>query len=66
MNRKRFEHAVDQILEELPPWVIERIDNLVVVVEERPGADQDQDLLGLYEGVSLPERSADYWGTLPD
>jgi predicted Zn-dependent protease with MMP-like domain len=22
--------------------------------------------LGIYEGISLPERSADYWGALPD
>jgi predicted Zn-dependent protease with MMP-like domain len=59
---------VDRVLDSLPEWVIERIDNLVVVVEERPSPDQDPegDLLGLYEGVSLRERSGDYWGTLPD
>jgi predicted Zn-dependent protease with MMP-like domain len=68
MNRKRFELVVDRVLEELPDWVIQRVDNLVVVVEERPRPDQDPDgdLLGIYEGVSLPERSHDYWGNLPD
>ena len=68
MNKRRFEQVVDTALESLPSWVVERIDNLVVVVEEKPSADQDPegDLLGLYEGVSLRDRSGDYWGALPD
>lgn len=68
MNRRRFEQEVDRVLDQLPDWVIESIDNLVVVVEERPTPDQDPDgdLLGLYEGISLLERSGDYWGNLPD
>jgi predicted Zn-dependent protease with MMP-like domain len=69
MSRREFEQVVDRVLDQLPDWVLEKIDNLVVVVEERPSPDQDptgNTLLGLYEGVSLPERSADYWGALPD
>lgn len=56
------------MLDSLPDWVVERIDNLVIVVEDRPTPEQDPegDLLGLYEGISLRERSGDYWGTLPD
>ncbi len=65
MNRLEFESAVDDALDTLPEWVIEQIDNLHVVVEERPTPEQG-DVLGLYEGVSLAERSADYWGALPD
>ncbi len=65
MNRTEFEATVDHALESLPPWVIEQIDNLHVVVEENPPPGDDG-LLGLYDGVSLPERSADYWGALPD
>jgi predicted Zn-dependent protease with MMP-like domain len=41
------------------------MDNIHVVVEDRPTPDQG-DVLGLYEGVSLLDRSADYWGALPD
>jgi predicted Zn-dependent protease with MMP-like domain len=68
MNRRRFEHVVDRVLDGLPDWVIDRIDNLVVVVEDRPTPEQDPDgqLLGIYEGTSLLDRSADYWGVLPD
>ena len=68
MNRKRFEQVVDRALEALPAWVLDRIDNLVVVVEEKPKPDQDPDgdLLGIYEGVSLLDRSGEYWGALPD
>lgn len=52
------------MIEELPDWVIEEIDNLVVVVEDYPSREQG-DLLGVYEGVSLAERG-DYSGVLPD
>jgi len=65
LNRAEFESVVDAALEGLPGWVIDQIDNLHVVVEERPSGEE-KELLGLYEGVSLAERSADYWGALPD
>ena len=64
-----FEAVVDDVLDGLPDWVKERIDNLMVVVEEQATADQNPDgdhLLGLYDGVNLIERSADYWGAMPD
>lgn len=69
MSRAHFEQVVDRALEGLPEWVHERIDNLIVVVEDWPTPVQDPDgegLLGIYEGVSLAERSGDYWGALPD
>ena len=65
MNRREFERIVDAALDEIPEDILARIDNLVVVVEDAPAADQDPDLLGLYEGVPLEERG-DYWGALPD
>lgn len=65
MNNAEFDAAVDRALESLPTWVKERMDNIHVVVEDHPTPEQG-DLLGLYEGVSLLERSSDYWGVLPD
>ncbi len=64
LRRSQFERAVDQVLEQLPDWVLEKIDNLVVVVEEHPPPD-DQHLLGIYEGLALSERGS-YSGALPD
>jgi predicted Zn-dependent protease with MMP-like domain len=69
VNRRHFEHVVDRVLDGLPEWVLDQIDNLVVVVEEYPTSEQDpqgEGLLGIYEGVSLAERSGDYWGAMPD
>jgi predicted Zn-dependent protease with MMP-like domain len=59
-----FERSVDRALEGLPDWVLARIDNLVVVVEEAPPPESG-DLLGIYEGVALSERD-DYSGVMPD
>lgn len=52
------------MIEDLPEWVVEEVDNLIVVVEDAPSKDQG-DILGIYEGVSLAERG-DYSGALPD
>ncbi len=69
MNIEQFETEVDSILESLPSWVKEKIDNLVVVVASRPTREQNpsgEPLLGLYEGVSLAERGFDYFAFAPD
>lgn len=69
VNREDFETLVDEALEEIPAEFLDRIDNLVVVVEDRPSAQQDphgDGLLGLYEGISLAERGIDYSGFMPD
>ncbi len=64
LTRREFERIVDQVLEELPGDIAAKLDNLVVVVEERPPPGED--LLGLYEGISLADRGMDYAGALPD
>ena len=61
---ERFNELVAEALDELPRWVRERLDNVEVVVEDRPPAGQH--LLGLYEGVPLTERGGGYTWTLPD
>ncbi len=69
MTPAEFDRIVDEALEELPEWVVERIDNLMVETAARPSVAQDpsgEGLLGLYEGVSLLERGIDYFGTMPD
>ena len=68
MRRVEFESVVDEVLASLPEWVVERIDNLRITVEEWPNRDQDasRSILGVYEGISLLERAGDYSGFLPD
>ena len=69
MNLDEFEAEVDGVLASLPPWVVARIDNVVIVVERRPRKTQNpggETLLGLYEGVSLAERGVDYYAVTPD
>ncbi len=69
MNRREFEQVVDDTIEELPQWVVDRIDNLQIIVLEHPTRDQDphgEGMLGLYEGVSLLERGNDYFAAMPD
>ena len=69
MDIEAFEAEVDAVLATLPPWVVARIDNLIVVVERRPTAGQDptrSNLLGLYEGISLADRGVDYFAAAPD
>ncbi len=64
-----FERIVDGVLDELPQWVVDEIDNLHVVVQDRPTAAQAEHgahLLGLYEGVMLKDRGMNYFAAAPD
>jgi predicted Zn-dependent protease with MMP-like domain len=67
VNRNEFERIVDEALDEIPQEILDKVDNLVILVEDAPTPEQDPtgELLGLYEGVALSERG-DYWGALPD
>jgi predicted Zn-dependent protease with MMP-like domain len=65
MNRERFEELVGEALDEVPVELLNLMNNVVVLVEDRP-PDGNDDLLGLYEGYALTERGWDYAGVLPD
>ena len=66
VSPERFEELVAEALDGLPDWVQERLDNVEVLVEEHPPPGQ-RNLLGLYEGVPLTQRtSSGYFGVLPD
>ena len=69
MKRNEFEAAVRQALDSLPDWVRQGLDNIEVLVVDEADEELDpqgQGLLGLYLGLPLPERGADYAGELPD
>jgi predicted Zn-dependent protease with MMP-like domain len=59
-----FDAEVRAALDSLPPRIARALDNVAVVIEDENPADPD--LLGLYEGVPLPERGQGYAGQLPD
>jgi predicted Zn-dependent protease with MMP-like domain len=65
MSRERFEQLVDEAIDAVPDEIAGLVRNLVVLVEDEPPAD-DPDLLGLYDGVALTEREANYSAALPD
>jgi len=62
---ERFQDLVAEALDGLPTWVLDRLDNVEVLVEEEPPLDQPN-LLGLYEGIPLTRRNSGYFGVLPD
>ncbi len=64
MDPERFEELVGEALDELPAELLAAMDNVVVLVE--PRHPEDPELLGLYEGVALTDRTSDYGGVLPD
>ena len=66
VDRRRFEELVGEALDSLPEWVLERLENVEVIAEDRPPRDEPN-LLGRYQGVPLTRRSAFASGAvLPD
>lgn len=74
ISNERFAELVNEALRSLPPEFRNALQNLAVVIEEEPSAEQlehaeiapPETLLGLYEGVPLPDRGFDYSNVLPD
>ena len=64
----RFEELVVEAVDDLPQWVHDRLDNVDILVEERPPPGRRNiGLLGLYEGIPLTQRTGGgYFGVLPD
>jgi len=65
MSRERFEELVGEALDEVPAELLSMMNNVVVLVEDKP-PDGSYDLLGLYEGTALTDRGWNYAGVLPD
>ena len=73
VSEDEFEALVERALDRLPPEFAELLDNIVVVIENEPepelkrdmGMDDEEELLGLYQGVPFGERNSTY-SALPD
>lgn len=65
MDAAEFEELVIDELDRLPDEMVDGLDNVVFVVEDRP-EDGSLDLLGLYDGLAITERGQYGMGELPD
>jgi predicted Zn-dependent protease with MMP-like domain len=65
VTAEAFDELVTEELDELPDEMLDGLENLVFVTEDRP-EDGSLDLLGLYDGVALTERGSYGFGELPD
>ncbi|MGZ0710690.1 metallopeptidase family protein (plasmid) [Coraliomargarita sp. W4R53] len=65
LDAAAFENLVIDELDRLPDDMIDGLDNVVFVVEDR-SEDGSTDLLGLYDGWALTERDRYGVGELPD
>jgi predicted Zn-dependent protease with MMP-like domain len=74
MTRNAFRELVDEALETIPQRFREAMQNIAIVVDDEPTPEQLESveieppdtLLGLYEGIPLPERQWAHGNTLPD
>ena len=74
MTRDAFRALVDEALETIPTRFRDAMQNIAIVVDDEPSAEQlegveiepPDTLLGLYEGIPLPERQWAHGNTLPD
>ncbi|MDQ2660350.1 MAG: metallopeptidase family protein [Actinomycetota bacterium] len=65
LDAEAFEALVVDELDQLPDDMVDGLENVVFVVEDRP-EDGSLDLLGIYEGVALTERDRYGFGEMPD
>ena len=65
LNAEEFEKLVVDELDLLPDEMVDGLENVVFVTEDRP-EDDSLDILGLYDGVDLTRRGNYGFGELPD
>lgn len=74
LTRRRFDKILEEVLDELPPWIHELIEDVPLHVEDYPSEEmldhlnirRRGQLCGLYTGIPLTDRSVQHSGTLPD
>jgi predicted Zn-dependent protease with MMP-like domain len=75
VSEQVFEGLVQDAVESIPERFKDHLENVAFIVADEPSRAQleaggilhkNMTLLGLYEGIPLPHRSAGYGGTMPD
>jgi len=72
--QSEFEKLVEQAVQELPEKIRQKMENVAIVVEDRPSPEQLRKvgvryggiLLGLYEGIPQVKWGRGFGGNLPD
>lgn len=64
-SHEEFEKVVVDELDLLPDDMVDGLENVIFVVEDRP-EDGSLDTLGLYDGVALTHRDQYGFGEMPD
>jgi predicted Zn-dependent protease with MMP-like domain len=78
MSKEQFERLVEEAVAEIPERFARALQNIAIVVEDEPADEdldllddpdefeEDDELLGIYRGVPLPDRSWSDPAALPD
>lgn len=69
MKPEQFDAVVFETIDAMPAWVHDALENIELLIVDEPDEElgpEADGLLGLYVGLPLPERGADYAGELPD
>ena len=66
LDRASFERLVERALDAVPDELATLVHNVVVLVEDEPPPHEPADLLGLYDGIALTERTSWDPVDLPD
>lgn len=74
LSQKQFLRLVEEAVAEIPPQMAVYLENVAIDVEDVPDAetcrsmelDDPTELMGLYHGTPLTERSVEMSGTMPD
>lgn len=74
MDSQKFEQLVIRAIESIPDEFHERLDNIDIIIADKPSPEQmeilggkrSETILGLYEGVPLTHRHSSYGMVIPD
>jgi predicted Zn-dependent protease with MMP-like domain len=74
MTRVRFKQLVEAAIDTIPARFAQEIQNVAIVIEDEPSdelldemeIDEEDTLLGLYQGIPLTERGWAHGNALPD
>lgn len=65
MTAERFDDLVADAIDQVPAALLAQLQNCVIAVDDEP-PHPGPEILGLYDGIPLPQRDSWYSGVVPD